>query len=130
MTKMIQAARTSGYQSGLRDGYQRALADITHDAAERADMAAVKPIVSRTGPEWKAAMAASGTKIGVAMGLYMDGDITVDGKYAVTKLRVPVCKRCRESGRKECRVVDPPREVNLASRMCGYCLRSAKGCVD
>lgn len=75
-------------------------------------------------------MAASGTKIGLAMGLYMDGEISVGGRYAVTKERVPMCKRCRDSGKKECRVVDPRWEVNLVTRMCGYCLRSAQGCVD
>lgn len=86
------------------------------------------PLLSRNGPEWKAAMKASGTKIGVAMGMYMSGELKVNGKHAATVLRNPPCARCRRYGLKDCRVLDPAKEQNLSTRMCNHCVRAAKGC--
>lgn len=72
-------------------------------------------------------MKESGTKIGLAMGMYMSGEIQVNKKYAVTILRDPPCARCRVAGR-ECRVLDMAREPNLVTKMCNHCIRRAEGC--
>ncbi|KAL0633682.1 hypothetical protein Q9L58_007405 [Maublancomyces gigas] len=163
-----------GRQQGYREGYQRAIADLIHDAHLRRAYphpimargqtmrtptpkdynekavgagtllaapsavtapgallsphptlsrpnpkltAAIKvsgktespPPLPRNGPEWKAAMKASGTKIGVAMGMYMSGELKVNGKHAATVLRSPPCARCRKYGLKNCRVLDPEK---------------------
>lgn len=86
------------------------------------------PSLSRNGPEWKAAMKASGTKIGVAMGMYMSGELKVNGKHAATVLRSPPCARCQKYGLKDCRVLNPEKEQNLITRLCNHCARAAKGC--
>lgn len=85
-------------------------------------------VSARHDPAWKAAMQATGTKIGVAMGLYLDGEITVNGQYAVTMARDPPCGRCTAAGR-ECRVLDRARERNLVSAICSHCIRQRRKCV-
>lgn len=72
-------------------------------------------------------MATTGKGISVTMGLYLDGEITVNGHYAATVLREPACARCRAAGR-ECRVVDAARERNLGSGICSYCIRQRRKC--
>ncbi|KAL0634811.1 hypothetical protein Q9L58_006244 [Maublancomyces gigas] len=84
-------------------------------------------VSARHDPAWKAAMTATGKKISVTMGLYLAGEITVNGEYAATVLRETPCERCRVSGR-ECRVADKSREKNLVSDICSYCIRQRRKC--
>ncbi|KAL0636389.1 hypothetical protein Q9L58_004639, partial [Maublancomyces gigas] len=82
---------------------------------------------ARQDPGWRAAMAITGKGISVTMGLYIDGEITVNGQHAATGLRDPPCRRCRETGR-ECRVVDTTKDKNLVSGICGFCTRQRRKC--
>lgn len=84
-------------------------------------------VSARHDPAWIAAMTATGKKISVTMGLYLAGEITVNGEYAATVLRATPCERCRVSGR-ECRVADKSREKNLVSDICSYCIRQRRKC--
>lgn len=104
--------------------------------ARRASMPQVVPqptrrlrsrVSARHDPAWQAAMAATGTKISVAMGLYLDGKITVNGQHAITVPRDEPCERCRLAG-KECMVADKVREKNLVSGICSYCIRQRRKC--
>lgn len=86
-------------------------------------------VSARHDPGWQAAMAASGSKIGITMGRYIDGDITVNGEYAITIPRAPPCARCRVAGR-ECKVLDMTREKNLVSGICSHCIRHRRKCTS
>lgn len=85
-------------------------------------------ISARRDPAWQAAMEVSGMKIGLTMGLYLDGQITVNGQYAITVPRQPPCERCNAAGR-DCRVLDMAREKNLVSGICNFCIRHRRKCV-
>lgn len=82
---------------------------------------------ARQDPGWQAAMATTGKGISVTMGLYLDGEITVNGQHAATVLRDPPCRRCIDTGR-ECRVVDTTKDKNLVSGICGFCTRQRRKC--
>lgn len=137
----FNVGRRKGLAEGLKRGYLRALEDVgrtpktprdtpssTATKSDVGDKGGQDPVISRDGPAWKAAMAASGTKIGVTMGMYMDGDIKVNGKHATTVLRIPPCERCRRMGRSDCRVLDLAKEENLVTRMCNHCIRAGTKC--
>lgn len=109
---------------------------VAPKTARRAPMSQAAPqptrrlrsrISARHDPAWQAAMAATGTKISVAMGLYLDGKITVNGQHAITVPRDEPCERCRLAG-KECMVADKAREKNLVSGICSYCIRQRRKC--
>lgn len=139
----FNVGRRKGCAEGLKKGYLRALEDVgrapkapreTPSSAaaksDAGDKGGQTPVISRNGPAWKAAMAASGTKIGVAMGMYLSGDIKVNGKHAATVLRIPPCERCGMMGKSDCRVLDLAKEENLVTRMCNHCIRAAQKCAS
>lgn len=93
------------------------------------------PVVQPSPPQikhaqWIQAMEKTGRGVGVTKGMYLDGEVSINGYYAATKLRVPSCGRCARHQKHNCLILDLEKEKNMVSRICNNCIRGGQGCID
>lgn len=66
----------------------------------------------------------------VTKGMYLDGEISINNVYAVTKRREFPCNRCFELEKINYMVLDLALEKNMVSKSCNDCIRSGQKCED
>lgn len=82
---------------------------------------------SELGLLWEAAQEETGKCHAVTAGMYINGEVAVGGRKAVTVLRRPPCARCVRSQR-DCLVLDATRETMASKTGCGGCVRLGIRC--
>lgn len=102
---------------------------VTASDAAAADTRAIASAAQRKAA-WAAVMKETGKGKAVAKGMYLDGEIQVNGTFAVTKPRDPPCLRCKAGGKDNCIILDMEKEKNLISAICNHCIRGGRGCRD
>ncbi|RPB06216.1 hypothetical protein L873DRAFT_32097 [Choiromyces venosus 120613-1] len=139
-----------GYERGYQDGYRQALQKMRHftqmelardirvpgtpvptetaeaPRATRATPTRVLPVLLDVAGFWTRAEGQTGKKRAVTRGMYINGDIVVDGRKARTVPREPKCETC-ERHRRDC-VVPANDEPMIRGSTCGWCVKAAKRC--
>lgn len=115
-------------------------ASVTTAKSSKSTIAAVligqpSPVVQPSPPQikhaqWIQVMEKTGRGVGVTKGMYLDGEVSINGHYAATKLRVPPCGRCARHQKHNCLILDLEKEKNMVSRICNNCIRGGQGCID
>lgn len=88
-----------------------------------------KPALSRSEIAllWEAAREETGKCNAVTAGMYINGEVTLGGRKAVTVLRRPPCDRCVKL-RRDCLVLNLKREKIATMTGCGGCVRVGIRC--
>lgn len=77
---------------------------------------------------WDAAQLETGKRGAVTKGMYINGELKVAGRKALTVLRETPCVRCTKSGR-TCIVRDVAEKL-VTSQHCGWCIRLSASCTS